>query len=150
VAATEGSRSEERGTKRSIYGALAANLLIAISKFVAGFASGSSAMLAEGVHSLADTLNQGFLLVGLRTSNRDPYEEHPFGHGQDQFFCSFLAAVLIFFAGGGFTIYQGIMSILGEPNLHRTAARKERGPILQYALSCRVGVFSETGAANTR
>lgn len=56
---------EERGTKRSIYGALVANLLIAISKFVAGFVSGSSAMLAEGAHSVADTVNQVFLLISL-------------------------------------------------------------------------------------
>ena len=117
MAANEGSRSEERGTKRTVYAALAANLLIAVSKFAAGFASGSSAMLAEGVHSVADTVNQGFLLVGLRTSKRDPDEQHPFGHGQDQFFWSFLVAVLIFFAGGGFAIYQGITSILGEPQI---------------------------------
>ena len=118
MATNEGSRSEERGTKRTVYAALAANLLIAASKFVAGFVSGSSAMLAEGVHSVADTVNQGFLLVGLRASKRDPDEEHPFGHGQDQFFWSFLVAVLIFFAGGGFAIYQGIMSILGDPADH--------------------------------
>ena len=118
MAPNEGSRSEERGTKRTVDAALAANLLIAVSKFVAGFVSGSSAMLAEGVHSVADTVNQGFLLVGLRTSKRDPDEEHPFGHGQDHFFWSFLVAVLIFFAGGGFAIYQGIMSILGEPADH--------------------------------
>jgi cation diffusion facilitator family transporter len=118
VVANEASRPEERGTKRIVYAALAANLLIAASKFVAGFASGSSAMLAEGVHSVADTVNQGFLLVGLRTSKRDPDEEHPFGHGQDQFFWAFLVAVLIFFAGGGFAIYQGIMRILGESAVH--------------------------------
>jgi cation diffusion facilitator family transporter len=118
VAANEGSRSEEQGTKRTVYAALAANLLIAVSKVIAGFVSGSSAMLAEGVHSVADTVNQGFLLVGLRTSKRAPDEEHPFGHGQDQFFWSFLVAVLIFFAGGGFAIYQGITSILGEPVDH--------------------------------
>ena len=118
MATNEGSRSEERGTKRTVYAALAANLLIAASKFVAGFVSGSSAMLAEGVHSVADTVNQGFLLVGLRASKRDPDEEHPFGHGQDQFFWSFLVAVLIFFAGGGFAIYQGVTSILGEPADH--------------------------------
>ena len=118
MAANQGSRSEEGGTKRTVYAALAANLLIAASKFLAGFVSGSSAMLAEGVHSVADTVNQGFLLVGLHTSKRDPDEEHPFGHGQDQFFWSFLVAVLIFFAGGGFAIYQGITSILGEPADH--------------------------------
>lgn len=92
VAANQG---EERGTKTTVYAALVANLLIAVSKFVAAFFSGSSAMLAEGVHSVADTVNQVLLLVGLRTSKSAPDEEHPFGHGQDRFFWSFLVAVLI-------------------------------------------------------
>jgi len=122
VAANEGTAGAEergeRGTRRTVYAALVANLLIAVSKFVAGFVSGSSAMLAEGVHSVADTVNQVLLLVGLRTSKSPPDEEHPFGYGQDRFFWSFLVAILIFFAGGGFALYQGITSILGEPVDH--------------------------------
>ena len=117
----EGPRRPEEGrTKRTVYAALAANLLIAAAKFVAAFASGSSAMLAEAVHSVVDTFNEGFLLVGLRTSKTDPDEEHPFGHGQDEFFWSFFVAVLIFFAGGTFAIYQGITTIVDEPADHDT------------------------------
>jgi len=73
--------AEEKCTKRSIYGALVANFLIAISKFIAGFVSGSSAMLAEGAHSVADTVNQIFLLMSLPLFQRRPDPEHPFGYG---------------------------------------------------------------------
>lgn len=106
--------NQEQGTRRSVYAALAANLLIAISKFVAGFISGSSAMLAEGAHSLADTTNQIFLLISLSTSKSEPDEEHPYGYGQDRFFWSFLVAVGLFVAGAVFSIYEGITAITSE------------------------------------
>jgi cation diffusion facilitator family transporter len=105
---------EERGTKRSIYGALVANLLIAISKFVAGFVSGSSAMLAEGAHSVADTVNQVFLLISLPLSQRSPDPEHPFGYGQERFFWSFIVAVGLFIAGAVFSFYEGVTKVTGE------------------------------------
>jgi cation diffusion facilitator family transporter len=105
---------EERGTKRSIYGALVANFLIAISKFVAGFVSGSSAMLAEGAHSVADTVNQVFLLISLPLSQRSPDPEHPFGYGQERFFWSFIVAVGLFIAGAVFSFYEGVTKITGE------------------------------------
>jgi divalent metal cation (Fe/Co/Zn/Cd) transporter len=89
---------EEKGTKRSIYGALVANLLIAISKFVAGGISGSSAMLAEGAPSVADTVNQVFLLISVPLSNRSPDPEHPYRYGQERFFWSFVVAVGLFIA----------------------------------------------------
>jgi cation diffusion facilitator family transporter len=108
------SVAEEKGTKRSIYGALVANLLIAISKFIAGFASGSSAMLAEGAHSVADTVNQVFLLISLPLSQRDPDSEHPYGHGQERFFWSFVVAVGLFIAGAVFSFYEGVTKIAGE------------------------------------
>ena len=69
-------------------------------------------MLAEGAHSIADTVNQGFLLVSLRTGARPADEEHPFGHGQERYFWSLLAAVGIFVAGAGFSIFEGILSIV--------------------------------------
>jgi divalent metal cation (Fe/Co/Zn/Cd) transporter len=69
-------------------------------------------MLAEAAHSVADTTNQVFLLVSLRTSRRAPDEEHPYGHGQDRFFWSFLVAVLIFFVGALFSIYHGVTALL--------------------------------------
>ena len=108
------TQDPEAGTKRSIYAAFIANLLIAISKFVAGFVSGSSAMLAEGAHSVGDTFNQIFLLVGLHTGKAEPDEEHPFGHGQDRFFWSFVVAVGLFVAGAVFSVYEGVTKMTGE------------------------------------
>jgi cation diffusion facilitator family transporter len=92
--------------------ALAANVAIALVKCAAGVISGSAAMLAEAAHSIADTSNQGFLLTSLKLGERGPDERHPFGHGKERFFWSFLAAVLIFLAGAVFSIGQGILELL--------------------------------------
>jgi cation diffusion facilitator family transporter len=92
--------------------ALAANVAIALVKCAAGVISGSAAMLAEAAHSVADTSNQGFLLTSLKLGERGPDERHPFGHGKERFFWSFLAAVLIFLAGAVFSIGQGILELL--------------------------------------
>jgi cation diffusion facilitator family transporter len=118
VTEQEESAAEEKGTKRSVYGALVANLLIAISKFIAGFISGSSAMLAEGAHSVADTVNQIFLLISLPLSKRSPDPEHPYGYGQERFFWSFIVAVGLFIAGAVFSIYEGVTKITGAAGEH--------------------------------
>jgi cation diffusion facilitator family transporter len=110
--------TEERGTKRSVYAAFTANLLIAVSKFVAGLISGSAALLAESVHSVADTINQVFLLVSLRSADEAPDDEHPFGHGKDRFFWSLLVAVGLFVAGAVFSIYEGVSKILHGSGSH--------------------------------
>ena len=94
--------------------ALAANLAIAVAKIAAGLIGGSSAMLAEGAHSVADTLNQGFLLTSLRRSARPPDHKHPFGYGNERYFWSLLAAFGIFVAGGGFSIFEGLLAIFGR------------------------------------
>ena len=114
MAANKGASDEERGTKRSVLAAFVANFLIAISKFVAGFISGSAAMLAEGAHSVADTVNQIFLLISLPLSKSAPDREHPYGHGKDRFFWSLLVAVGLFVAGAVFSVYEGITKITGE------------------------------------
>ena len=93
--------------------ALAANASIAVAKLVAGLVSGSSAILAECAHSVADTMNQVFLLYSLATGEREPDAEHPFGYGKERFFWSFLAAVGIFVAGAGFSLYEGLSRIFG-------------------------------------
>ena len=95
-----------------IYGAIAANVAIAITKFVVAGITGSSAMLSEGIHSAVDTLNEILLLVGLRLSQRPPTEEHPFGHGKELYFWSLIVAVLIFGMGGGMSFYEGVQHIL--------------------------------------
>jgi cation diffusion facilitator family transporter len=100
---------ETRGT---VLLALAANLVIALAKLVGGLLSGSSAMLAEAAHSVADSMNQVFLLASIKVSTRPADPEHPFGYGKARFFWSLLAAVGIFVAGAVFSIYEGVHSIL--------------------------------------
>lgn len=99
-------------SKRTVIVALAANLAIALAKGGAGALSGSAAMLAEAAHSLADTANQGFMLVSLRLGRRHPNEAHPFGYGKERFFWSFLAAVFIFVSGAVFSIGQGVLQLI--------------------------------------
>jgi cation diffusion facilitator family transporter len=89
-----------------------ANLAIAVAKLVAGFLTGSAAMLAEGAHSVADTVNQLFLLTALSRSKKPADVQHPFGYGMERYFWSLLAAVGIFVLGAGYSIYEGIHSLL--------------------------------------
>jgi cation diffusion facilitator family transporter len=100
-------------SRRTVLIALAANALIGVVKLAAGLLSGSSAMLAEAAHSVADTTNQLFLLASLSFSERDPDEEHPFGYGKERFLWSFMAAIFIFVSGALFSFYQGIHELIG-------------------------------------
>ncbi|MEA2151513.1 MAG: hypothetical protein QOD69_3343 [Solirubrobacteraceae bacterium] len=101
---------EARGT---VLVALAANAAIMAVKAIGGVLSGSSALLAEAAHSVADTANEGFLLMSLSRSTREADDEHPFGYGQERFLWAFVAAIGIFVAGAGFSAYQGVAAILG-------------------------------------
>lgn len=92
----------------------AANLAIATAKTIGGLISGSTAMLAEAAHSVADTLNQAFLLAALKRSRKPADMQHPFGYGMERYFWSLLAAVGIFVLGAGYSVYQGVRAIL-EP-----------------------------------
>lgn len=102
--------STEGGTK-AIVAALGANMSIAAAKLVAFAFSGSSSMLAEGVHSLADSGNQALLLIGGKRSKRDASEEHPFGYGRERYVYGFLVAVVLFTVGGLFALYEGFEKI---------------------------------------
>lgn len=98
----------EGDSTRVVLAALAGNLLIALSKFVAAFFSGSLATLAEAVHSVADTVNQVLLMVGLRRASRPPTLLHPFGHAVESYFWPFLVSIMIFLLGGAFAVYEGL------------------------------------------
>ncbi|WP_233580523.1 cation diffusion facilitator family transporter [Streptomyces triticirhizae] len=102
--------SASGGTK-AIVAALCANFAIAVSKFTAAGFSGSSSMLAEGVHSLADAGNQALLLVGGRRAKRAADEEHPFGYGRERYIYAFLVAIVLFSVGGLFAVYEGVEKI---------------------------------------
>jgi cation diffusion facilitator family transporter len=102
---------QTKSTRRTVLIAGAANIIVGVAKLAAGLLTGSSAMLAEAAHSAADTLNQGFLLTSLRQAERPADERHPFGYGQERYFWSLLAAFGIFIAGGGFSIFEGLMSL---------------------------------------
>ncbi|MEU5402207.1 cation diffusion facilitator family transporter [Streptomyces sp. NPDC005963] len=102
--------SASGGTK-AIVAALVANLSIAVAKFFAFLFSGSSSMLAESVHSLADSGNQGLLLLGGRRAKREATPEHPFGYGRERYIYAFLVSIVLFSVGGMFAIYEGYEKI---------------------------------------
>ena len=111
---------------RTLIVALAANLGIAASKFVAAFITGSSAMLTEGVHSVVDSTNQLLLMWGRRQAKRPADKLHPFGYGRELYFWSFVVAVLVFSLGAGVSVYEGIIHIANpEPAVD---------PIIAYAV----------------
>jgi cation diffusion facilitator family transporter len=97
-----------QGAKKVVYAALAGNLAIAVTKFVAAALTGSSAMLSEGVHSVVDTGNQALLLYGMRRAKLPPDERFPFGHGKEIYFWCFVVALLVFAAGAGVSFYEGV------------------------------------------
>src|SRR3954467_12607013 len=105
--AEAGGHGGGHGTK-AIIAAFAANMGIALMKFAAFIVTGSGAMLAEAVHSVADSGNQGLLLMGNRKSTRTPDAEHPFGYGRERFFWAFVVSMVLFSVGALFSIFDGI------------------------------------------
>jgi cation diffusion facilitator family transporter len=117
----EASSAAEPQRPLAILAALGANVGIAIVKFVAFLLSGSSSMLAESVHSLADSGNQLLLLLGGRRARRDADETHPFGYGRERFVHAFVVAIILFSVGGVFSIFEGIEKIRTEAHYERPA-----------------------------
>src|SRR5688572_18187419 len=93
---------------KTIYYALGANFAIFVAKSIAAWLTGSGAMLAEAVHSLADCGNQGLLLLGIKRAKRVPSPDYPLGYGKEIYFWSFLVALMLFMVGGGYSLYEGI------------------------------------------
>jgi len=112
--------------KLTIYAALASNLAIAATKFVAAALTGSSAMLSEGVHSLVDTTNELLLLYGLKRAARPADTNHPFGHGRELYFWSFIVALLVLVVGGVVACYEGVNHILNPEPM--------RNPLVNYVV----------------
>jgi cation diffusion facilitator family transporter len=118
------SAVKQGGSNLVIFAALAANLGIAVAKFIAAALSGSSSMLTEGFHSVVDSLNQVLLLYGQHRGRRPPDAAHPFGYGRELYFWSFVVAILIFAVGAGVSIYEGWA--------HITAPEPLRDPLINY------------------
>ncbi len=100
------------GSRRAVLAALLANFAIAVSKFVAWSFTGAASMLAEAVHSVADTGNQALLLLGGSRAKRDPTPSHPFGYGRERYFWAFVVALVLFTLGSMFAIYEGVQKLL--------------------------------------
>jgi cation diffusion facilitator family transporter len=105
------------GSNKAVVFALAGNLLIAVIKYIVAFITGSAAMLAESIHSTADSFNQVLLLIGHKRAKKSPSEMHSFGYSNEVFFWSLMVAVLLFFVGALFSIYEGIHKLIQPEEL---------------------------------
>ncbi|MFJ5726557.1 cation diffusion facilitator family transporter [Streptomyces paradoxus] len=119
--------------------ALAANLVIAVAKAIGGLAAGSPALLSEAAHSVADSLNEVFLLAALRRSRRPADRRHPFGYGKERFFWSLLAAVGIFVMGGCFSFFQGFEALA-------SGAEEELGGYVAGLIVLGIALLAEGGS----
>src|SRR4030095_11093300 len=103
--------SMHEGSRRAIVAAFLANLGIAVTKLLAFLATGAASMLAEAVHSLADTGKHGLLLLGARLAGREATSEHPFGYGRERYFWAFVVALVLFSLGAVFAVTEGIAKL---------------------------------------
>src|SRR5204863_9875068 len=114
------------GSKKVVYAALAGNLTIAVTKFIAATFTGSSAMWSEGIHSIVDSGNQALLLYGMKRAERPADARFPFGYGKEVYFWSFVVALLVFTTGAALSLYEGVRNLM-EP-------RQLDNPLINYAV----------------
>src|SRR5436190_6841322 len=114
------------GTRGAIVAAFLANLGIAASKFLAFAVTGSASMLAEAIHSIADTGNQGLLFLGGRRSKRAPSTQHPFGYGAERYFWAFVVALVLFTLGSTFALFEGVEKLIHPEHIE--------SPIVAYVV----------------
>ena len=124
-------------SRRAVIAAIAGNILIAITKFIAVAFTGSSAMLSEAIHSIVDAGNGSLLLLGVELSRKPADTEHPFGHGAELYFWSLIVGVLIFAVGGGMSFYEGIVHLRNPTDL-------SGHPIWNYAVLAIAAIFEGT------
>lgn len=122
-----------KGSRFVVYAGLAANLLVAATKFAAAGFTHSSAMLSEALHSLVDSANEVLLIYGARRARQPPDRKHPFGHGREVYFWSFMVALLMFVLGAGLSIVEGVR--------HFIDAEAIEHPIANYAVLAAAGLF---------
>jgi cation diffusion facilitator family transporter len=125
--------SREKGSRLVLYAGLSANLLVAATKFAAAGFTHSSAMLSEAVHSLVDSTNEVLLLYGAHRASQPPDREHPFGHGREVYFWSFVVSLMMFVLGAGVSIYEGVR--------HFMAAEPVEHPLVNYLVLAVSGLF---------
>lgn len=125
--------SHDKGSRLVLYAGLAANLLVAATKFAAAAFTHSSAMLSEAVHSLVDSSNEMLLLYGAYRASQPPDREHPFGHGREVYFWSFVVSLMMFVLGAGVSIYEGVR--------HYLSAERVEHPLANYIVLAVAGVF---------
>src|SRR6185369_10608121 len=128
--------AKQSAAKLPVYAALASNLAIAVTKFVATALTGSSAMLSEGVHSLVDTANELLLLYGMKRAARPPDTTHPLGHGRELYFWSFIVALMVLALGAAASFYEGIKHVLHPEPM--------RNPLLNYVVLAASFAFEGT------
>jgi cation diffusion facilitator family transporter len=117
--------------KKVVIAALLGNAGIALAKFVAAFLSGSATMLAEAVHSVADTANQAFLLVGMKLSDKSAPDRYPLGRSKEAYFWAFIVSLFLFFMGGVFAVYEGVHKLSSPPE----PPGSQIAPLIVLALS---------------
>ena len=130
-----------QGPVKAILYALGANGGIAVSKFAAAAWTGSGSMLAEAIHSTADCANQLLLLLGMKQATRPETDDHPLGHHRVVYFWSMIVALLLFFMGGAFSVYEGV-----ERMLHPQAMENGKVALLVLAVAVVLEAFSLWGA----